>query len=40
MKNVILFNYGISYENRVEVIFIFYFNMVGNLIVKFFEKLE
>jgi hypothetical protein len=40
MKNVILFNYGISYENRAEVIFTFYPNMAGNSTAKPLEKLE
>ena len=40
IKNVFLFNYGISSENQTEVGFTFYPNMAGNSTIKPLEKIE
>lgn len=40
IKNVFLFNYGISSENKAEVGFTFYSNMAGNSTIKPLEKLQ
>lgn len=40
IKNVFLFNYGISSENQAEVVFTFYPNMAGNSTTKPLEKLQ
>jgi FkbM family methyltransferase len=40
LTNISLFNYGLSSENKSDILFTFYPNMAGNSTVKPLEKLE